>query len=162
MMRLVLLILAITAGATVAAGQTPRNIILSRDWDEGKLTLKLDDGSAEIEWITPVSFRVTRNWGAGVATRPKLAHEVTLPEFEDAGQTISMKTRYITLVIDRGDMGMHVTSGDAPISNSALVRTSAAVELRLGLKPDERVFGLMGGSPTNAGVGLNLRGEKLA
>jgi hypothetical protein len=162
MMRAFLLILAATAVAHVAAGQTAHNIVLSRDWDEGKLTLKLDDGSAEIEWITPVSFRVTRNWGAGVATRPKLAHEVTLPEFEDAGQTISMKTRYITLVIDRGDMGMHVTSGDAPISNSALVRTSAAVELRLGLKPDERVFGLMGGSPTNAGVGLNLRGEKLA
>src|SRR5580700_4706320 len=124
MMRLVLLILAITAGATVAAGQTPRNIILSRDWDEGKLTLKLDDGTAEIEWITPVTFRVSRNWGPGAAAPPRLAHEVILPEFEDVGQTISMKTRYITLVIDRGDMAMHVKSGDTPISDNVLARTS--------------------------------------
>jgi alpha-glucosidase (family GH31 glycosyl hydrolase) len=160
-MRDLLLILAITTGASVASGQTTRNIILSRDWDEGKLTLKLDDGNAEIEWITPVTFRVSRSWGAGAPASPRLAHEVILPTFEDVGQTISMKTRYITLTIDRGDMAMHVASGDTPISNSALARTADGVELRLSLKPEERVFGLMGGSPSNAIAGLNLRGQKL-
>jgi glycosyl hydrolase family 31 len=157
-MRAVLLILAITAASSAAVGQTAHNIVLSRDWDEGKLTLKLDDGSAEIEWITPVTFRVSRNWGAGAPLPPRMAHEVILPAFEDVGQTISMKTRYITVVIDRGDMAMHVTSGDTPVSNSVLARTSNGVELRLGLKQDDRVFGLVGpASPSK----LNLRGEKL-
>lgn len=156
-MRDLLLILAIAAGASFATGQTARDIILSRDWDEGKLTLKLDDGSAEIDWITPVTFRVSRNWGPGVGPS-RMTHEPILPAFEDAGQTISMKTRYITLVIDRGDMAMHVKSGDTPISDSAIARTSDAVELHLGLKQDERVFGLLGGSSS---TGLNLRGQKL-
>jgi len=156
-MRTLLLIVTVAGAANVCDGQTPRNIILSRDWDEGKLTLKLDDGSAEIEWITPVTFRVSRIWGPGAGS-PRMVHEAIFPAFEDSGQTISMKTRYITLMIDRGDMGMHVMSGDTPISNSSLARTSAGVELRLGLKEDERVFGLMGGSSS---TGLNLRGEKL-
>lgn len=160
MMRDLLLILVVTAVANVATGQTARNIVLSRDWDEGKLTLKLDGGSAEVEWITPVSFRVSRNWGPG-AVVSRITHELILPAFEDSGQTISMKTRYITLVIDRGDMAMHVMSGETPVSNSVLARTSEGVELRLGLKQDERVFGLMGGSHSNAAAGLNLRGEKL-
>ena len=159
-MRDLLLILAITAAGGVATGQTAHNVILSRDWDEGKLTLKLDDGSAEIEWITPVTFRVSRNWGVG-AGPPRMVHEAILPEFEDVGETISMKTRYITLVVDRGDMAMHVKSGDTPISNSLLARTEDAVELRLGLKPEDRVFGLMGGSPSKSIAGLNLRGQKL-
>jgi hypothetical protein len=68
-----------------------------------------------------------------------------------------MKTRYITLVIDRGNMAMHVKSGDTPISDSVLARASDGVELRLGLKQDDRVFGLMSGGTG----GLNLRGQKL-
>jgi hypothetical protein len=149
------------AAASFATGQPIHNAVLSRDWDEGKLTLKLDDGTAEIEWITPVTFRVSRNWGPGAAAPPRLAHEVILPEFEDVGQTISMKTRYITLVIDRGDMAMHVKSGDTPISDHMLARTDGAAELRLGLKPVDRVFGLMGVSSSTAIAGLNLRGQKL-
>lgn len=134
--------------------------VISRDWDEGKLTLKLDDGSAEIDWITPVTFRVSRTWGAGTGP-PRMAHEVILPAFEDVGRTLTMKTRYITLTIDRGDMAMHVKSGETVVSNSVLTRTADAVGLRLSLKPDERVFGLMGGSPSSTTGGLNLRGQKL-
>jgi hypothetical protein len=156
-MRDLLLILAVTAAVSVATGQTAHNVILSRDWDEGKLTLKLDDGSAEIEWITPAAFRVSRNWGAAAPVLPRIAHEAISPEFEDVGETISMKTRYITLVIDRGDMAMHVKSGDAPISNSVLARTAEAVELRLGFAQNERAFGLMGASM----VALNLRGGEI-
>lgn len=159
-MRAALSILTITAGAIAAAGQTTHNLILSRDWDEGKLTLKLDNGSAEIDWITPVTFRVSRTWGAG-AGPPRMAHEAILPAFEDVGQTLTMKTRYITLTIDRGDMAMHVKSGETAVSNSVLARPAAGVELRLSLKPDERVFGLMGGSPSSTTGGLNLRGQKL-
>src|ERR1700734_851835 len=117
------------AAASFATGQPIHNAVLSRDWDEGKLTLKLDDGTAEIEWITPVTFRVSRNWGPGAAAPPRLAHQGILPQFEDVGQTISMKTRYITLVIDRGDMAMHVKSGDTPISDHMLARTDGAAEL---------------------------------
>ena len=37
--------------------------VVSRDWGDGKLTLKLDDGAAEMEWISPVAFRFARILG---------------------------------------------------------------------------------------------------
>jgi hypothetical protein len=47
-MRDLLLILAITGAASFCDGQPTHNAVLSRDWDEGKLTLKLDEGIAEL------------------------------------------------------------------------------------------------------------------
>src|SRR5579864_2903624 len=75
--------------ATAAWAQSPNNLVTSRDWAGGKLTLKLGDGSAEIEWISPVAFRVSRRWGGGAETLPKIAHEAISPTFEDAGQILS-------------------------------------------------------------------------
>ncbi len=156
-MRAALLVLTMATTSVAVFGQTATNAVVSRDWAAGKLTLKLDDGSAEIEWITPVAFRVSRSWGGSAPTLPKITHEAITPTLEDVGQTISMRTRYITVEVDRGDMALHVKSGDTAVSNSVLARTADGVELTLGFTQNDRVFGLMGG-----GAGrLNLRGEKL-
>jgi hypothetical protein len=36
---------------------------VSHQWRGSTLTLKLDDGAAELEWISGVAFRFTRTWG---------------------------------------------------------------------------------------------------
>ncbi len=156
-MRTSLLVLSMAVASVAALAQTTHNAVVSRDWAGGKLTLKLDDGSAEIEWITPVAIRVSRSWGGNAPTLQKITHEAISPTLEDVGQTISMRTRYITVDVDRGDMALRVRSGDTAVSNSLLARTGDAVELRLGFAQNERVFGLMGGESGR----LNRRGEKL-
>ncbi len=78
-----------------------RGGVVSRDWNQGKLTLKLDDGAAEMEWISPVAFRFAQSWGGAVATLPKVSHDRIDPEFEDAGDRITMRTKYLTVELNR-------------------------------------------------------------
>lgn len=145
MKRLISLVCLLTA--VLSAG------VVSRDWAAGKLTLKLDDGGAEIEWISPVAFRVSRTWGGSPATLPKISHEAIVPTFEDVGQMLSMRTKYLTVEVDRGEMAIRVKSGENPV---ATMRLGEGADVRLSLREDERVFGLMADSPK-----LNLRGQKL-
>ncbi len=67
--------------------------VVSRDWADGKLTLKLDDGTAEMEWLSATSFRFARSWTGPVASLPKITHDTISPEFDEAGSTITMRTR---------------------------------------------------------------------
>jgi hypothetical protein len=146
-MKNVLIVTVLLAGAMHAGS------VVSRDWAGGTLTMKLDDGSAQIEWISPVAFRVSRTWGPLVTALPQISHEAISPTLEDVGQTISMRTRYLTVDVDRGDMAMHVKSGETAVST---MRIADGAEVRLGFAPTERVFGLMADLPK-----LNLRGERM-
>ena len=160
-MRALFLISTIAIVSVAARGQTAHDTVVSRDWANGKLTLKLEDGAAEIEWITPVAFRVSRSWGAEAPAQPKIEHEAIAPVFEDAGRTISMRTRYITLEVDRTDMSLGVSSSGTAVSSSVTAHTQDGAELRFRLKPEERVYGLMGGDFSKETGKLNLRGQKL-
>ncbi len=130
--------------------------VVTRDWSDGKLTMKLDDGAAELEWISAVSFRFARSWTAILPEQPKIKREKVTPVFDEVGSTVTMKTRYLTVELDRGDLHLHMKAGGSSVTDSTAVRSSEGVELRLALAQDERVYGLMGG-----GAKLNLRGEKL-
>src|SRR5580692_9476556 len=134
-----------------------RGGVVSRDWGQGKLTLKLDDGAAEMEWISPIAFRFARSWGGAIEAQPKVSHDRIDPEFEEAGDRITMRTKYLTVEMDRTDLKMSVISAGTPVANTGLRKTEGDVQLKFGLGPDEKVFGLMGG--TNGR--LNLRSEKL-
>ncbi len=130
--------------------------VVSRDWADGKLSLTLDDGAEVIEWISPATLRVARTWGSSIQL-PKIGHEKIEPQFEDVGSTLTMRSKYLTVTIDRGDVSMAVASGATAISKSTMAKTDEDVELRFAMTPKERVFGLMGGT---RGL-LNIRGEKL-
>jgi alpha-glucosidase (family GH31 glycosyl hydrolase) len=130
--------------------------VVSRDWGDGKLSLKLDDGTETIEWISPQAFRVARTWGPSVELS-KIAHEKVTPEFEDVGSMLTMRTRFLTVRIERGDVSMTVASGATAITRVGSAKTDEGVEVRFAMTPGERVFGLMGGT---RGL-LNIRGEKL-
>ena len=131
--------------------------VVSRDWNAGKLEIKLDDGSAELEWLSSVAFRFARNWSDSVPLLSRLQHDKITPSFEDVGSTMTMRSKYITVALDRGDLGLRITSGGTPVTQTTLTRTAAGPELRFTMMPEERVFGLMGGP----GAKLNVRGEKL-
>jgi len=130
--------------------------VVSRDWGDGKLALTLDDGAETIEWISPAAFRVARTWGSSLELK-KLAHDKVAPELEDVGSTMTMRTKYLTVKVERGDVAMTVASGATPITRIAAAKAGGDVELRFSMAAKERVFGLMGGT---RGL-LNIRGETL-
>lgn len=131
--------------------------VISRDWNAGKLTLHLDDGTAEVEWLSSVAFRFSRNWSDAIPRTGALAHEKVTPTLEDVGSTLTMRTRYLTVELNRDDLRLNIHAADVPVSNLALGRAGSGAELRIALAAGERVFGLMGGSGTK----LDLRGERL-
>ncbi len=130
--------------------------IVSRDWSAGKLSMRLDDGAAELEWLSPVAFHFSRNWSGAVPRLAALAHENIAPELEDAGPIITMRTKYLTVDLDRNDLALRIHSGQTPVTEAALAQSGGGVELRIALAQNERVYGLMGAGPS-----LNIRGERI-
>lgn len=131
--------------------------VVSRDWRDGKLALQLNDGTAEVEWISPVAFRFARSWTGPVEALPKVPHDRIVPELTETASEFTMRTRYLTLDVDRGDLAWRVKPADTLVASGAVAKTSSGVSLPLVLAPAEKIFGLMGGSSGR----LNLRGEKL-
>jgi hypothetical protein len=129
--------------------------IISQNWREGMLTLQLDNGSAEIEWISPVAFRVARSWGGPLPSTTAIKHEPVLAAFEDASVGPQMRTRYLTVDFDRATLRIRVRNGDNPVAEAALTQTANSAELRLS--PMAKIFGLSGGSSGQ----LNLHGERI-
>jgi glycosyl hydrolase family 31 len=149
-MRLAWLLLMVVGAAQAG--------VVSRDWRGGKLKLQLNDGTAEMEWISSVAFRFARSWeGAPAAALSPIAHDPVQPTFEESGSTIIMRTKYITAELDRSDLKLRVKSGDTAVTNMELAKTDHGAEMQLTMSPEEKVFGLMGGETGH----LNSRGETL-
>ena len=115
--------------------------VLSRDWEDGKLTLRLYDGVAEIEWISGTSFRFSR----GVTALPELPiikHDPVALEFEDTRSTLKMRSRYMTLEVDKATATLRVNVSNETISTLSV--DSLADDLTLHIGPLTNAFGLAG------------------
>ncbi len=119
--------IAILLVAMVAQGG-----VLSRDWADGKLTLRLDDGTSEIEWISNTAFRYSRG------TVPKIKHDLVALEFEDIGGSLKMRGRYMTIEVDKATAGLRVSANNLSIAELSFNRGA----LRIG--PLGKIFGLAG------------------
>jgi Glycosyl hydrolases family 31 len=125
--------------------------VLSHTWRGSKLDLTLDDGSALVEWISPTSIRVARQWNATPTNLSKITHDPVLVALEDSPKSFVMKTRYITVEIPKANFGVQVRTGETPIASISVERTQTR------FVPMEHVFGLKGNnSPT-----LDLHGQKI-
>jgi alpha-glucosidase (family GH31 glycosyl hydrolase) len=140
------------------AGLAAHAGVVSQQWGDGKLALTLDDGAAEIEWLTPTAFRFARSWNGPIPVQPKIAHEKIDPQFQSGDATLSMRSKYITATVNRDDLKLSVTSGETAIAWTTLAKTVAGAQFRVALGQDDRIYGLLGGSSGR----LNIRGEKIA
>jgi hypothetical protein len=139
----------ITAAAAAHAG------IVSQNWRESTLTIQLDDGSGEIEWISPVAFRVSRQWGESPRIRGAIKHDPVLAALDNSSGSPSMRTRYLTLDLD-ANFGLRVSNGETRVAEIALRRNDRGAEI--AFSPYDQVYGLGGGSLG----GLNLKRERIA
>jgi hypothetical protein len=131
-MRAAILLIAISAAH---AG------VLSRDWENGTLTLRLDDGVAEIEWIGNTAFRFSRG-GASLPVVPKIQHEPVALEFEDSRETLKLRGRYMTVEIDKATAKLRVSANNENVG--ALSFEAQTDGLVLHVAPLGKVFGLAG------------------
>jgi len=140
--------------AVVLAPIAPAGVV-SRDWSDGTLTLKMDDGTAQIEWISQVSFRFARTFGATLPAS-RLSHEAVSVALDDTAAALAMKSKYLTVEVDRADGRLRVRSGETAVTENIAKLIAGNAAVQIAMKPDERVFGLLGGGPK-----LNIRGEKI-
>jgi hypothetical protein len=127
-MRAAILLIALSAAHAGVA---------SRDWENGKLTLHLDDGNAEIEWISSTAFHYSR--GSAPAA---LKHDPVALEFEDTRTALKVRGRYITIEIDKATAKLRVTANNETIATLSLDPVPGGLALHIA--PLGKVFGLSG------------------
>jgi alpha-glucosidase (family GH31 glycosyl hydrolase) len=134
--------------------------VVSRNWENGKLTLQLDDGVAEVEWISGTAFRLARG-DVALPVLPKIKHDLVVPEFEDARGSLKMRGRYMTIEIDKATANLRVSANDATISTLAFEGPT------LRVAPLDKTFGLAGPGDSQrffftAGYGMFVRATRQA
>src|ERR1041385_8578503 len=80
------------SGAILVTMGVAEGAVVSHAGRDGKLTLKLEDGAATMEWLSPVAFRLARSWRGEGDVLPRIRHERTVPELEDSGATFTMRS----------------------------------------------------------------------
>ncbi len=115
--------------------------VLSRDWADGKLTLHLDSGISEIEWISGTSFRLSRG-ATSLPVLPRIRHDAVPSEFEDTRAALILRGRYLSIEVDKPTANVRVTASGQTIASLAFDSSQDGVTLRVG--PLGRVFGLSG------------------
>ncbi len=129
--------------------------MVSHEWHVSRLTLKLDDGAAELEWISGVAFRFTRTWGNQADRMPAVLHDAVKVELEARPDSFFMKTRYMNVELNRADLALRVRSVEADVAALELKRVVDGTELHV--TPLEKT---LGGPPffmTRSGFGLFFR-----
>ncbi len=127
-MRVAILLIAISA---THAG------VLSRDWENGKLALRFDEGVGEIEWISSTAFRYSRGI-ASLPVLPKIKHDPVSLEFEDTRGALKLRGKYMTVEIDKTTARLRVSASDDTIADLLVEPAS------LYVAPIGKVFGLAG------------------
>src|SRR5271170_1409403 len=102
--------------------------IVKHSWHEGTLDLTLDDGSAQLEWISPVAFHFVRHWNATPAGPPQLHHDPVLVALDDSGPVIRMTTRYLTVEIP-ANLSIQVRNGTTQIASIVMERAGRDTEV---------------------------------
>src|ERR1700722_1170874 len=131
-MRAAMLLIALSA---VRAG------VLSRDWENGKLSLQLYDAVAEVEWISSTAFRYSRG-AASLPVLAKIRHDPVALEFEGTRGELKLRGRYMTVEVDKATAKLRVSANNETIATLSI--EAASNGLVLNVAPLGKIFGLAG------------------
>lgn len=139
-------------------------LALALPWERqgNRFTLKLDDGRAELDWVSAAAFRFARDWTGQPSShaRPGGGDPVAV-SMSDAGSAVEFRTRYLVVEVRKSDLRLLIRDGEGSVllaENAGASRQGGAVVLESALKVNERIYGL--GAET-AGP-LDRRGMKIA
>jgi hypothetical protein len=128
--------------------------VVSEVWREGRLTLTLDDGKAELEWLANAAIRFSRSWGGATLESAVIKHDPVLIARQDTGGRIRMRSRYLIVELDENVASLEVQA-DGKRVVTATVRDAVQPEVRF--EPAGKVFGALTDEPK-----LNLGAERAA
>jgi hypothetical protein len=148
-MRAAILLIAVSAQAAV----------LSRDWSDGKLSLRLDDGIGEIEWISSTAFLYSHG-KTSLPVLPKIKHDAVAVEFEDTRDALKIRGRYLTIEIDKATEQLRVS-----VNNETIATISVDADLAMHVAPLGKIFGLGGPADSrrffySGGFGIFVRAPR--
>ncbi len=114
-------------------------LVLPWEHQGNRFTLKLDDGRAELDWVSASTFRFARDWSNQPSrNRPGGSDPVEVAEL-DTGPAVEFRTRYLTVEIRKSDLRLRVLDGQRGL---LMAETSSATTLESSLAPNERIHGL--------------------
>ena len=137
-------------------------LAIALPWERqgNRFTLKLDDGRAELDWVSASTIRFARDWtGQPSRNRPGGSDPVEVSDF-DAGLAVEFRTRYLVLEIRKSDLRLTVKDGQGEMlmaETAGVRREGGAVVLESSLGVSEHIYGL--GMQTLGA--LDRRGAKL-
>jgi hypothetical protein len=115
--------------------------------------LAFTEGSGQIEWISPSTFRFTRSWSGKVEQREPLSGEMVEVKASGAEGKYRFETKYLVVEID--DAGSRLTVNDP--ERRLLASTVAKGAVESAIAPGERFYGLGPRRPAK----LDLRGSAI-
>lgn len=148
----------IVAGLVFASGVLLANAIVSFYIRNGIATVKLDDGTARLEWISSSSFRFARDWGEAATWLRPVAHDPVPVDTEERVGKFVMKTKHLVVEIDKQDSRIKVLAADGHtlLSEPAPPRKEQAkLVVERAIANGERFYGL----GRDTGGALDLRGR---
>ncbi len=123
------------AGAAVASGAPPRVV--------NTFPLVFSDGSGQIEWLSPSTFRLQRNWAQPERIKGPLVPKTVVVVADETAAAYSFKSRYLTVEVEKGGGRIAVKAGSKETLVEGRLRCEngrAILEQRAGAS--ERFYGL--------------------
>lgn len=119
--------------------------VKSWGWDQHGAKFELEDGSAEIQWISASSFRLLRRWPDSTLSSRLPFRQVEFTA-ADAGSHVLLTTKFITIRIHKSTFRIRVTaaSDDHVLLEEVTAprRSSDGTHLHFAAGPAEEFFGL--------------------
>jgi len=121
---------------------------------------ELADGSGEVEWITPCSFRVARYWGTARPLEQAINPEAVGAKRADYGSAARFSTGCLSVEVEKATLRIDVTAGGRRILADAAPprKTAQGFVVERAAPPQELYFGL----GPRAAPKADLRGQNIA
>ncbi|MBX9601728.1 MAG: hypothetical protein K2X35_12010 [Bryobacteraceae bacterium] len=125
----------------------------------GIVEIRLDDGRAEVEFVSETAFRLTRGWGPAPLQRAPVPHQPVKYRVTGAASELRIESDSIVVAFDKDTFRMSVRD----LKGAAILRESKAagrfgdrVRLEIQAAPSDRFFGF----GWNRQPGIQLRGRQ--
>ncbi|MDP2998593.1 MAG: glycoside hydrolase family 31 protein [Bryobacterales bacterium] len=122
-------------------------LALASPWERqgNRFTLKLEDGRAELDWVSASTFRFARDWNKTPSRNRRGGGEpVEVSDF-DTGPAVEFRTRYLAVEVRKSDLRLRVRDGAGGLlmeETAGARREGGAVVLEGPLGAAERIYGL--------------------
>jgi hypothetical protein len=128
--------LRLTAGAIILSAGFLHGATLSHSFREGNTVfLQVNDGTAQIEWLSESSFRFSRRWEGAWIEGPAIAPQTIGLKISDTADALNIASKYLKVAILKHGVLVHVDDSDG----KPLMADASEAEIKDGSVSWERL-----------------------